>query len=397
LDAERSSIDELLPHLDLYDPEQHKHIWEILAHARQSECPIFKTDADAGYFVITRYDDAREIANDPDLFSSIEPALRGTPVRMPPVSEDPPIHKDFRKILNPYFSRTYLSRYSDDMRATARELLAPVLSRSSNGMEFMHEFALPYTATNLARVILGETDKDRIRRASEAALRISSAGDQQAFVDLTNIAAEFMEDRLRSGLDHDDVLSAIVNGSVLDRPLTLEEKVGTVMTLFSGGLDTVRGALGNIVNQLANDPTIEERLRNADWMRGDIDEFLRLETPIQYLARTVTRDTAVNGCPMKAGDRIALHFAAANRDPSYFDEPDELRFDRESNPHMAFGIGIHRCLGLHFARLQIEVGIEEFLSAVTNVRIPDGVEVELSSGVILTPENLPIEFDAHAA
>jgi cytochrome P450 len=383
--------EEVLPHLDLYDPEQHTRIWELLAAARESSCPIVRTDADDGYFVVTRYDDLRDIANDPETFSSEQPALRGVPVRLPPVSEDPPIHKDFRKILNPYFSRAYLSRFADDMRETARELLDPLLARGS--MDFMHDFALPYTARNLARVILGETNKERVARAGVVASRISTEGTPQAWIDLATIATEFLDDRAKSGFEQDDVLSALVNGTVLGRPLSTEEKVGTVTTLFSGGLDSVRAALSSIVHHVAGNPELEERLRQPDWMRSDLDELLRLETPITFLARTVTRDTSVNGCPMKAGDRIAMHFASANRDAKYFDHAEELRLDRENNPHVAFGIGIHRCLGLHFARLQIEVAIGEFLASVENVRIPDGTTVEVANGVILARENLPIEFD----
>jgi cytochrome P450 len=138
---------------------------------------------------------------------------------------------------------------------------------------------------------------------------------------------------------------------------------------------------------------VEDRLRDPAWIRGDLDELLRLETPLAFLARTVTRDTEVNGCPMKAGDRIALHYASANRDADHFDDADRLRFDRQQNPHVAFGIGIHRCLGMHFARLQIEIAIEELLARVTNLRVPDGVTIELSNGAILTPELLPLEFD----
>lgn len=93
----------------------------------------------------------------------------------------------------------------------------------------------------------------------------------------------------------------------------------------------------------------------VNWSRADLDELLRLETPITFLARTVTKDTEVNGCPMKAGERVALHFASANRDAEHFGDADQLRFDREKNPHVALGVGIHRCLGLHFARLQIEI------------------------------------------
>src|ERR1700746_1291372 len=138
IDVENVPVENLLPHLDLYDLEHRKRVWEALARARESACPVIKTDADNGYYVITRYDDLREVAYDPETFSSVEPALRGVPVRMPPVSEDPPIHGDFRKLLNPYFSHAYLRRYEDDMRAAARELLDALVP--TGRMEFMTDF-----------------------------------------------------------------------------------------------------------------------------------------------------------------------------------------------------------------------------------------------------------------
>jgi cytochrome P450 len=385
-----SSIDETLPHFDLYNPEHHERLWEILARAREA-CPVIKTDADTGYFVVTRYDDVRAVASDPTTFSSAEPLLRGLPVRLPPVSEDPPIHSEFRKLLNPYFSRSFLARYESDIRAAASDLLDPLLP--AGRMEFMNEFALPYTANNLARVVLDETNQDRIKRAGAVGLRISTEGTPDAFVELAQIAGEFLRDRAASGQSHDGVLSAIVNGQIDGRPLTIEDQIGVCTTLFTGGLDTVRAALGSIAHHLARDPSLEDRVRDPDWSRSDLDEFLRLDPPITFLARTVTQDTEVNGCPMRQGDRLALHFASANRDSAHFEDAQSLHFDRDSNRHLTFGIGIHRCLGLHFARLQIEIAFDELLSRITNVRIPDGVDVKIANGAILTPEHLPIEFD----
>jgi cytochrome P450 len=382
---------DLIDHLDLFDPEHQKRRWEILKYARQSTSPVIKTDADEGYFIITSYDDLRTVANDPDTFSNVEPALRGVPVKLPPISEDPPIHAEFRKLLNPYFSRNFLLRYEQEMREAARKLLDQVVPRGR--MEFMTDFALPYTAANLSRVILDEKDEERIARARQASMRISTENTQEAFVDLTEVAAEFLQARKESGLRGDDVLSAIVHGEVSGRPLTLEEQIGTCATLFIGGLDTVRASLGNITRWITENPEIEARLGDPEWIKGDLDEFLRLESPITFLARTVTRETEVSGCPMKAGDRVALHYASANRDERQFAESDELDFDRDSNPHVAFGVGIHRCLGLHFARLQIGIAFEEILGRIANIRLAPGGSVEMANGVILAPESLPIEFD----
>jgi len=90
---------------------------------------------------------------------------------------------------------------------------------------------------------------------------------------------------------------------------------------------------------------------------------------------------------------VAVHYASANRDGARFDHPDQLDFDRERNPHAAFGLGPHRCIGLHFARLQIEIAFSELLSRVTNLRIAPGAEVESAVGVVLTHEHLPVVFD----
>ena len=226
-------VAEMLEHFDLFDPDHQDRRWEVFKYARESQCPIIKTDADKGYFVITNYDDLREIANDPETFSSVEPALRGVPVRLPPVSEDPPLHGEFRKLLNPFFSRAYLLRYEQEMRGAARELLDELVP--AGRMEFMNDFALPYTAASLARVILDEKDSDRIARARAVAVRISAENTPEAWIELSQVASEFMADRKASGLDGEDLLSAIVNGQVEGRPLTLEEQVGICTTLFSGG------------------------------------------------------------------------------------------------------------------------------------------------------------------
>jgi cytochrome P450 len=393
VDAEVAAVEELAPHFDLYDPAHGERLWEVLAYARTA-CPVLRTDADDGYYIVTRYEDVRTVAEDPLTFSSVEPGLRGTPIKMPPVTEDPPTHSDYRRQLNPYFSRTALARFEPAMRERADAMVAELAARGR--FEFMHDFAIPFTAGNLARVVLDDDNESRVNRATVTVARISSEGTVEAFTDTAAIAEEFLRDRAaRPGRDG-DVLSAIVNGTVAGRPLTMEEQVGVVVVLFLGGLDTTKATLGNIVRHMIEDPALERRLRDPRWIREDLDEFLRYETPVTFQARTVTRDTVLNGCPLKAGDRIALHFAAANRDPSRFGDPDALDFDREQNPHAAFGLGVHRCIGLHFARMQIEIAFDALLRRITNLRVAGGEHIEMAKGVVLTPERLPIEFDLRA-
>ena len=388
-DPAAASVTDLAPHLDLFDPAHSERLWEVLAYAR-SACPVLKTDADDGYYVVTRYDDLRTVLQDPQTYSSVQAGLRGTPIMMPPLTEDPPRHLEFRRTLNKYLSRSFLSQYVDDVRETARELLEKLVPVGR--FDFMTDYAIPFTSRNLARVILDDGNAERIQRALSIATRISAEGDPAAFFEISALAEELLRERA-SGSQRDDVLSAIVHGTVEGRPLTLEEQIGATTILFTGGLDTTKAALGNIARHLAEDPSLEQRLRDPEWVKGDMDEFLRYESPIMFMARTVTRDTEIGGCPLKAGDRVAVHYASANRDDSRFDHPDELSFGRERNPHAAFGLGPHRCIGLHFARLQIEIAFSELLSRVTNLRIPPGAKVESAVGVVLTHEHLPVTFD----
>ena len=383
-------VEDLAPHLDLFDPSHSERLWEVLSYARTA-CPVLKTDADEGYYIITRYDDLRTVLEDPGTYSSVQAGLRGVPLPMPPLTEDPPRHIEYRRALNKYLSRSFLGRYAADVRDTARTLLDDLVPRGR--FDFMTDYAIPFTSRNLARVILDDSNAERIQRAIAIATRISSEGDPQAFFDMAALAEEFLRDRADSGSQRDDVLSAIVNGTVEGRPLTLQEQVGATMIMFTGGLDTTKAALGNIAGHLAGDATLEQRLRDPEWIKADLDEFLRYESPITFMARTVTRDTELGGCPLKPGDRVAVHYASANRDESRFEHADRLDFDRRRNPHAAFGLGPHRCIGMHFARLQIEVAFGELLSRVTNLRIPQDAQVQTAVGIVLSPEHLPVTFD----
>ena len=383
-------VEDLAPHLDLFDPSHSERLWEVLTYARTA-CPVLKTDADEGYYIITRYDDLRTVLEDPGTYSSVQAGLRGVPLPMPPLTEDPPRHIEYRRALNKYLSRSFLGRYAADVRDTARTLLDNLVPRGR--FDFMTDYAIPFTSRNLARVILDDSNAERIQRAIAIATRISSEGDPQAFFDMAALAEEFLRDRADSGSQRDDVLSAIVNGTVEGRPLTLQEQVGATMIMFTGGLDTTKAALGNIASHLAGDAAIEQRLRDPEWIKADLDEFLRYESPITFMARTVTRDTELGGCPLKPGDRVAVHYASANRDESRFEHADRLDFDRRRNPHAAFGLGPHRCIGMHFARLQIEVAFGELLSRVTNLRIPQDAQVQTAVGIVLSPEHLPVTFD----
>jgi cytochrome P450 len=161
-------------------------------------------------------------------------------------------------------------------------------------------------------------------------------------------------------------------------------------------LDTTRAAISMIALRLAARPELEKRLRDPGWIRQDLDEFLRIDTPVATFGRVATKDTELVGVPIKKGQRLLLRYDSANRDEARFPAPDTLIFDdRARRPtNTAFSLGIHRCVGSNLARLQIPIAWDRILSRVTNLRLSvDPTEIIWAPGLSNGPATVPLTFD----
>ncbi len=379
--------DQLLPHFDFFDPAHADRGPEVLAHARQ-QCPVAHTTATGGYYIATSYDCAAEVLGDPATFSSVgyvNIAGNGG-VLMPPIDRDPPVHHDFRLLLNPFFHPRYVAEREDRVREIAREHIDSWAGRGE--CEFIAEFAAPFVTDVLAKVVFETDDPELFRRAAACNDRVSE-GDQTAFGEFYELMVGFLDSHDGSG---DGIMAAIKNGSVEGRPLSYEEQVGTVLLLFSGGLDTTKVAISDIVAELAQRPELEQRLRTPGWEKSALDELLRFSSPVGALGRVATRDIELGGQQIKQGDRVLVHYSSANHDSTRFDSPEELVWDRARNPHLAFGLGIHRCLGIHLARVQVRVAISELLERITSIRLAPGATLNRRPGISRVFDELPLRF-----
>jgi cytochrome P450 len=384
------SVPEILQNIDLYADDQREHLLDALAVARR-ECPVLHTAADGGYYVISRYEDVRTVCGNPDLFSSAQPGLRGVPVRVIPLDVDPPQHRLFRSFLNPYFSRSFLLRYEDQMREIAQKAIAAFIDKGE--FDVVNDYSIPFSAGSLARIVFATDNQDLVDRGVVAVNRVATESTPETFEAVAALAMEAMAEMENETADREDVLAALVTAKVDGRPLTAEERLGIVITLLLGGLDTTRGMIVHIAYHLATRNEVEPILRTPNWWHTTLDEFLRYETTVSFMARTVTRDTELSGIPLKAGDRLAVHFYSANRDPTRFKDPDELNLTRPPKPNASFGIGIHRCLGLNFARLQLTIAFEELLKQTTNLALKENKKIPRQTGVTLnSPKTLTLTF-----
>jgi cytochrome P450 len=387
-------LDRLVDNFDAYDFDTAQHLFEVTKHARQ-KCPVSHSTAHGGYWLVTGYAAVREALSDPETYSSSEGV--GFPhhqsLMMPPIDLDPPLQKDFRRLLNKYLSRAGIAQYEDAIRGIAVEVIE---SFSDRGAADLHrDFAAPFTAEVLARVILHIEDKELFGRARKVAAEISrndptQEGDRRA--QLEEISEEILDERKRSGLRTADVIDALLYGEVDGRPLTRDERVGTLMILVMGGLSTTNAALTATFAHVAMSPGLEEHLRDTDWTRKELDEFLRFEPPVGSLSRTVMRDATLAGQPLRAGDVVLLHFASANRDPETFDDPDRLILDRLRNPHLSFGLGDHRCIGSNLARMQVEISSAELLARIEDIRLAEGTVLVRETGTGSGWTALPVTF-----
>lgn len=386
---------DILPRFDMWNPEHEAIKFEVFDFARKS-CPVAHTSADGGgQYLVTRYDDVRTVLENPQIYSSTGVNPRGaSPVPLNPLDSDPPFQIELRKLLNPLFTRKFLLRYEPDLRANAKKLIAAFIDRGR--FEFIQEFAAPFVGGALAKFAFNESDPAKMKAASDTVIRVAAEATDEAFFELAVLGSEYIVEREDNPIERDDVLNAITTGTIgaEKRPLSEDERTGVMTVLFLGGLDTTRGALSSIAYAIALDPELESRVRDPGWVRQDLDEFIRLASPVGCLGRTVMEDVELDGVALHRGDQVLIRYDSANRDETRFPDPDSFDFSGERPSNAGFGLGIHRCLGSHFARIQIAIAFDELLAQITNLRLARPDEpLHWAPGIANGLEWLELTFD----
>ncbi len=369
-------------------------IWREL----RASCPVAHSDRFGGTWLPTRHRDVAAIAHDTEHFTSNSVIVADwrpeVPAPMgfaPPITSDPPFHEFARRLLLPAFAPKAIAVLEEPTRRFCAELLDDLLA---TGPEV--DAAVGYAQHIPVRVIahlLGvpPEDGDRFRRFIH---RILERPGQAGPVDPSDLLTTYLDgvvaDHRRA--PRDDLVSYLIDLEVDGVRLSDEHVIGTIALLLIAGIDTTWSAIGASLWHLAQHPGDRERLvAEPELMTFAVEEFLRLYAPVT-MARIVTRDTEIGGCPVTAGDWVLLPFPAANRDPEEFDDPERFVVDRERNRHAAFGLGIHRCLGSNLARLELRVAVEEWLRRVPDFELSAPESVRWSTGQVRGPRELPVRI-----
>ncbi|GAA4752984.1 cytochrome P450 [Nocardioides endophyticus] len=390
-DQTASDFSYKLSHFDLFSEADSLVKWEIFDWARE-QAPVARTDGNGGFWVLTRYQDVRRVMEDWQTFSSTESPL--VPTGLPslaPIDDDPPFQNELRKLLNPLFSRSALAPFEQPMHDTARELIDGWIDNGR--VEILNGYAGPYIGKMLTKVIFNDLSDEELAAAQSLALDVAEHPSAEVYAALFAMCTDYLERAKARGVTGDGLISRLINGRINGEPIGIEKQIGCLGIFVMGGLDTTRAAIGNITYRLTQNPGLEDRLRDPAWVRRDMDEFLRLDSPVAAMARVATRDVELNGVLIKKGERVQARFDAANRDPEKFRDPESLVFDEARSGHAAFGMGVHRCVGSNMARMQLEIGFEELLKRVKNIRLAPTAEIAWAPGQSNALHAVDIEFD----
>ena len=360
--------------------------------------PVFQTPD--GFWMITSAEGVQFAHRHPEIFTSAKAFDQlGSPVPLIPIAIDPPNHLRFRKVLDPMLAPRVINLMEDQLRAQAREL---ILAFAGTGKcDIVADIGRLYP-TQAFLTLFGMPLEDRDKFIGWVETMVEQAVvDGQAPGEEIMLAGLALFGYLQEFIDRkreqpgDDMLSAVL-ALTGEEAFTNDEILGMCFLFTLAGLDTVTASIGFVMLHLARNPDIRARMIADPALVGPtIEEILRLELPAPMTPRVTSQAVEVCGVTIPEGAIVQLCIGAANRDPQRFVDPNELNTDHADRGHLAFGGGIHRCLGSHLARRELRLVVEEFHRIIPDYQIAEGVAPRIvwPSGT-LHLSALPLTFPA---
>lgn len=372
----------------LFDPEV---VQCPFPHYRdlQATCPVYKVPDDDLYLVTT-YDDCVAVLSDTDTFSSkAGPGLRqrqypaaravldgGHQLVRTLLTNDPPQHTYYRALVSKAFTARRIAALEPGVKVVIDRLVDTIAV--NGGGDFVSAFAQPLPLIVISQFLgVPEADLDRFKRWSDDAAEVlgGTLSEQEqirvnrSLVELLQYFADQSEARREA--PSTDFLSTLVGAE--DGGLSVEEIIAIAYVVLVAGNETTVNLLSSVMLMLVQDDTLMARVRaDRSLVSTVIEEALRLHSPVQGFPRRVQSDTEIGGVSVPAGSQVMVMIAAANRDPAYFDDPDAVRVEEgQPRAHIAFGKGIHFCVGAALSRLEAEIGLNALLDRFSSIELAD--------------------------
>jgi cytochrome P450 len=337
----------------IFTPESFRDPYPFYRELRP-QTPLLLHDDERQFYPLMKFRHVMDALKDPATFSSKTEMGGG----MVLIGDDPPRHTKLRLLVNKVFTARRIAEAEPWISGIATELLDAI---GSGETDVVDSYTMPLPVKVIATFLgIPPEDYRRFKAWSDAFIGEGADRDQMAVYEMFQYLGAMVTERRAN--PQSDLISLIAASEIDGESLSDSEVVGFILLLLIAGNETTTNLMSNMFAILADRPELWDRLRaDRSLVEPVIEETLRFESPVQLLIRQATRDVEVGGCTIPAGSRVGVYFGAANRDPEEFDEPEEFRVDRRLDQHLAFGYGIHFCLGSQLARAEARITLNAFL------------------------------------
>ncbi len=382
----------------LYAGDPHPTYRWLRAHA-----PVYRDPS--GMWVCSRYDDVVHVSKTPEVFCAGQGVLPESDAPVSIVCMDDPRHQRLRKLVNRGFTPRMVGLLEPRIRELAARLVDQVAGRGA--CDLVRDVAVPLPLYIIAEMLgIRREDFDRFHEWSDRLIAVAGhyhdpeklADSSAAYVEYGTYLKDVFEARRRA--PRDDLVSILVaaqqEGMLAEDEEAMEnDEIVMFMTLLLvAGNETTRNAISGGMLALMEHPEERERLRaHPELLDRAVEEVLRWVSPIICFRRTATQDTEIRGQPIRAGERVLMLYQSANRDEAVFADADRFDVGRDPNPHVAFGIGTHFCLGANLARAELRIMLQELLERLPDMRVAPGAAPErVASTLVAGIASLPVVF-----
>ncbi|GAA1638011.1 cytochrome P450 [Georgenia ruanii] len=386
-------------HFDYTTPKPALSYFEEFDKLRH-EAPTAYSTYGPGFWMLLTSDLVREAYQTPEVFSSSAtiPTVPHPDWTWIPTMIDPPLHGEYRRMINMAFSPRFVRELEPTIRQDCVDTIESFLAKGE--CDFLDDFAKVFPTKVFLRILgLPQEHTDMfmgwVETIFEGLGHFGEGAERQlnAQREIRNYFAGVLADRRENppANPEDDFFSIIASAQINDRPITDEEFLNIAEVLLLAGLDTVKSQLSYIFYWLATTPRDREWIvREPEIIPNAVEEFLRAHN-IVMTARQVAQDTDFHGCPMKKGDMVMVANPSASRDEAEYENPTEIQLDRKVNKHYSFAGGPHRCAGAHLARLELQIVLEEWHRRIPEYRVTN-TEGLIESGPQVGIEKLQLAW-----
>lgn len=385
---------ELVHHIGLIEsPEFLAAPHEFMAALHDRLPPIFySVGSQSSSWNLIKHEDAFFMLRSADYFTNEGgtpfPRDPANPFKLIPIEINPPQHRKYRNILDPMLSPQGIQKLEGTIRKLANDLIDEVEAKGECQFDEAYGRPLPVSIFLDLMGLPQEMCDTFVGWAVDLLHATDPAVAGKAYWDICGYLEGAIEEK-RKNMD-DGAMSRIIRGTIDGEPLSAQDVFGFTVFLFIAGLDTVFATLNNMWLWLAQNPAKRQEIieRPGDIMA--ITEELIRRFGVTFSGRTLLQDLEMRGVKMKAGDKVMSILPACNFDPEVFPNPLEVDFDRTRKPILSFAGGVHSCMGAHLARLEIRIGLQEWLRRIPDFALKPGFKAEFRPGGVVGPEHLPL-------